>query len=70
MADQITRDDFIDAYMERAGMSVVCRTEDGFVLGDRRRVALFCACGHDICEGWAMIPVELQSDHERQNLSA
>ena len=49
----MTRDQFIDQYIaNNAGLQ---RTPDGVTLGHRRRVALPCACGHVLCEGWAMI---------------
>lgn len=31
----------------------------------KRRVALPCRCGEEGCEGWAMVSIELQDEHNR-----
>ncbi len=54
----MTRDEFIDGYMQRSELSVSTRTEDGFKLGDHARVAVPCDCGDNICDGWKMINPE------------
>jgi hypothetical protein len=63
----MTRDEFIDGYMRRSGLPVEYRTPDGFVVpGSMRKVALPCACGEDVCEGWAMIGEMFAAEHRRQ----
>ena len=60
----MTRDEFIDGYMKRSGLSSASRTEDGFQIeGTQRRYALPCACGYETCEGWAMVGAESAADH-------
>jgi hypothetical protein len=54
----VTREQFIEQYMERAELSVAYRRSDGYQIGSHRRVAVPCACGEDICTGWAMIPAD------------
>ena len=62
----MTRNEFIDGYIERSELDPAYRTEDGFLVpGAQRRIALPCACGELICEGWAMVPEEGQKDHEQ-----
>jgi hypothetical protein len=51
----MTRQEFIDAYLKRSGMEHY-RTEDGFAPPrGERRVAMPCDCGHETCDGWAMV---------------
>jgi hypothetical protein len=52
----MTKDEFIDIYMERSRLNPVYRTQDGFKIGDHPgNVALPCFCGDPICDGWAMV---------------
>ncbi len=52
----MTRDEFIDGYMERSKIPASWRSGDGYVLeGHPGYVALPCACGEDGCNGWAMV---------------
>lgn len=54
----MTRDEFIDGYMERSGISAARRLPDGFTVPTTNhpgRIALPCACGDEGCSGWAMI---------------
>lgn len=51
----MTRDEFIDGYLQRSKLNDAVRTEDGFTGPGYKRVALPCDCGEDYCEGWAMI---------------
>lgn len=52
----MTRDEFIDDYLERSGWSQY-RTPMGWRLPGRCQwIALPCNCGHSICDGWAAIP--------------
>ncbi len=61
----MTRDEFIDGYMARSKLKPSYRTEDGFRITDcPRRYALPCACGEEICDGWAMVSEEGREDHE------
>lgn len=55
----MTRDEFIDGYMARSGLSMSHRLPDGFEVEGWRQVAVPCDCGEDICEGWAMLPPDL-----------
>jgi len=56
----MTRDEFITAYKIP---SAVERTTTGFKIDGFERVALPCACGEDICNGWAMVSSEMIDDH-------
>lgn len=50
----VTREEFIDSYIERSGHpDVIERLRSGIKVGDRVLLALPCSCGK--CEGWAMI---------------
>jgi hypothetical protein len=66
----MTRDEFIDGYMERSGISREFRTEDGFRWpGMESRYthhALPCNCGEGVCDGWAMISEDCIDEHIRQ----
>lgn len=62
----MTRDEFIDGYMERSKLRPEMRAPYGYVWPDGKKVyALPCACGDDICEGWAMISGEYVEDHNK-----
>lgn len=49
----MTRDEFIDGYIERSGITPE-RTPDGFILAGQEHKAMKCDCGDEACEGWAM----------------
>ena len=52
----MTRDEFIDGYMQRSNLDPALRLDDGYdVPGYIPRIALPCSCGGEECEGWAMI---------------
>jgi hypothetical protein len=51
----MTKDEFIDGYIKYNGLSAECRTADGVATPLSRLVALPCACGEPVCEGWAMV---------------
>ena len=52
----MTRDKFIDGYMQRSGISPSCRTETGFRLAEGiEQIAIPCDCGEKGCAGWAMV---------------
>ena len=63
----MTRDEFIDGYMERSKIPREYRTEDGFRFPDLpsryAQHALPCACDAEECEGWAMIGEEMIEHH-------
>ena len=58
----MTRDDFIDGYIRRSGLSTALRTEDGFKVGAHSRVAVPCDCGEEICREWQMVNPNDQLD--------
>lgn len=62
----MTREEFIDGYMERSGLDANCRTERGFRIGHIERIALPCTCGDEACKGWAMVPTDFAEDHMRR----
>jgi hypothetical protein len=70
----MTRDEFIDGYIRRSVHAAkATRTADGFKVEGMRHpgfVALPCACGAAVCEGWAIVSNDEQSiaDHERFNV--
>ena len=49
----MTREEFIAAYCERSGVSW------DFLASWRKAVP--CDCGSDLCEGWALIPLEFET---------
>jgi len=51
----MTRDQFIEGYLTRSGLPMSAKTKDGFRIGDREYVALPCACGDEMCDGWAKV---------------
>lgn len=55
----MTRDEFIDGYMQSSEIPREYRTEAGFRFPDAaskyEQVAMPCACGEMFCEGWVMI---------------
>lgn len=52
----MTRAEFIHGYIARSKLEVKAEAlDDGFLIAGRKRLALPCACGEDICEGWAMV---------------
>lgn len=65
----MTRDEFIDGYLKRSGMEKH-RTKDGYAISKYRRVALECACGHEGCEGWAMVTDDPESRKDHATLYA
>lgn len=59
----MTRDEFIDGYMERSKIEPAKRTSHGMNLDGYRLTAMPCACGESDCEGWAMISDEQAHHH-------
>lgn len=51
----MTRDEFIDGYMQRSKIDPKYRTATGFDTPGWPRIALPCACGDPSCNGWAMV---------------
>lgn len=51
----MTREEFIKAYAERSGLSAKYASIGIMDIGDQTQVALPCACGDEMCEGWAMV---------------
>jgi hypothetical protein len=68
----MTREEFIESYVERSRVHYpsIQKTEDGFVLGSRRRIALPCNCGDDECKGWAMVSSEQEDIDTHMQLYA
>lgn len=63
----MTRDEFIDGYLERSGYTKY-RTADGFQVGNTQPwLALECYCDEETCEGWAMVPQDCAAWHRFQN---
>ncbi len=51
----LTRDEFIEGWLEVSRESGdIVRHSDGFEVSGRRYWALRCACGDDMCNGWAL----------------
>lgn len=46
----MTREEFIEEYCQRSGIS--------WEELSKRREAIPCTCGEDLCKGWAMVSVE------------
>ncbi len=59
----MTRNEFIEGYMRRSDLDLTYRTDDGFRIDGYRCYALPCACGEDMCEGWAMVSEEAVETH-------
>jgi hypothetical protein len=61
----MTREEFILGYCERSKISVTpYMVHLGYVkTGILVLMALPCACGDDICEGWAMVNPEMLDTH-------
>jgi hypothetical protein len=59
----MTREEFIDGYLARSAPKGVVRIKEGFWIGTHRKIALPCACGDEICEGWAMVSDQGIHDH-------
>ena len=51
----MTRQEFIDQYLVRSRMEAY-RTITGYRIGNQERIAVKCACGDELCPGWAMVP--------------
>jgi hypothetical protein len=59
----MTREEFIDKYLKGSNLEEY-RTADGYHIPKTlARHAVPCACGEDICEGWAMISDEEIEHH-------
>lgn len=52
------RDEFVRAFAQRSGLSDEWADIGVIDVGGRSIIALPCACGHDSCEGWAMVGSE------------
>ena len=52
---RMTREQFIDEYLQRSGIDASHKIPTGFRFGAREYLALPCACGADGCEGWATV---------------
>lgn len=61
----MTREDFINAYATRSGLTSKAAGIGLLSSGDRdgRMIALPCACGGEDCEGWAMVGIEQVLHH-------
>ena len=60
----MTRDEFIDGYLARSGLGEeATRLPTGYAIGDLVTYALPCACGDDVCGGWAMVSAESVGVH-------
>lgn len=51
----MTKDEFLDRFVERSGMSKACRTPDGIKDGHFERIAEPCNCGEYQCSGWQLV---------------
>lgn len=51
----LTRDEFIERYLIRSDLPLSYKVDGGFDFDGRRYLALPCACGDDMCEGWAKV---------------
>jgi hypothetical protein len=64
----MTRAEFIAGYVERSGLRKEATIlGDGFIVAGRKFLALPCACGEDVCQGWAKVSntAEDIEDHMR-----
>lgn len=60
----MTKNEFIDFYMEENDLPREWKTAEGFNWPDGdRKIALPCYCGQDMCAGWIMIGEEFKEDH-------
>ena len=65
----MTKDEFIDGYVERSNISAY-RTDYGFFLpGSQPTYAKVCHCEEEGCLGWAMIPKDGLEWHRIQESS-
>lgn len=60
----MTREEFIDGFTSRSKLEQY-RTPTGYKIGSREYLALACACGNDLCEGWAMVNAAEVDTHEQ-----
>lgn len=59
----MTKQEFIAFYCGEALAEY--KTEFGMEINGRKRFALTCNCGDDLCLGWAMISEDCVEDHKR-----
>lgn len=61
----MTRDEFVRAYAERSNVpDAKAYPALGYIdFGVCVRIALPCACGDEICEGWSMVGIEQVLHH-------
>lgn len=54
----MTKDEFIDGYMQRSRIDPKYRTDTGYEINGRKELAVKCDCDYDGCKGFAMISEE------------
>jgi hypothetical protein len=59
----MTRTEFIRSYAKRSGLSGEWSDIGLIEIGGKTQFALPCACGEDICEGWAMVTPDSALHH-------
>ena len=59
----MTRTEFIEKAALKCGVEAPFANLGFFQIGDHYRIVMPCACGDEICEGWAMVGPDSVDSH-------